>query len=168
MSEGEQSANANHGVRPVVLPKSKLIVESIGYAEAINAGKSRYNEDQACIFQGQLRPKSDLGSSQKAQPINYLYFGLFDGHGGPGCAVKASKELQQIVHEGLDDALDYIVRAHKAEVEGDNKTLYGFLYIFTKNCTFTFKLSPTDGILDGNLLWLPKSTESKTKVSETA
>ena len=129
MSEGEQSANANHGVRPVVLPKSKLIVESIGYAEAINAGKSRYNEDQACIFQGQLRPKSDLGSSEKkAQPINYLYFGLFDGHGGPGCAVKASKELQQIVHEGLDDALDYIVRAHKAEVEGDNKTLYGFLY----------------------------------------
>merc|ERR1711884_580696 len=51
LSEGEQNANANHGVRPVVLPKSKLIVETIGYAEAINAGKSRYNEDQACIFQ---------------------------------------------------------------------------------------------------------------------
>ena len=121
LSEGEQNANANHGVRPVVLPKSKLIVESIGYAEAINAGKSRYNEDQACIFQGQLRPKSDLGnySQKKTKPINYLYFGLFDGHGGPGCAVKASKELQQIVHEGLDDALDYIVRAHKVEIEGD-------------------------------------------------
>ena len=114
------SANANHGVRPVVLPKGKLLVENIGYAEAINAGKSRYNEDQACIFQGQLRPKSDLGNNQKAKPINYLYVGLFDGHGGPGCAVKASKELQQIVHEGLDDALDYIVRAHKAEIEGKN------------------------------------------------
>ena len=26
-------------------------------------------------------------------------------------------ELQQIVHEGLDDALEYIVKAHKAEAE---------------------------------------------------
>ena len=32
--------------------------------------------------------------------------------------VKASKELQQIVHEGLDDALEYIVKAHRAEMEG--------------------------------------------------
>lgn len=110
--------NASHANRPIVIPKTKLTpLEAIGYAEVINAGKSRYNEDQACIYQGQLRPKSsnDL-AGQKA--INYLYIGLFDGHGGPGCAVKASKELQQIVHEGLDDALDYIVKAHRAEMEG--------------------------------------------------
>ena len=95
-------------------------LETIGYAEVINAGKSRYNEDQACIFQGQLRPKSDLGSMETAKSINYLYIGLFDGHGGPGCAVKASKELQQIVHEGLDDALDHIVKAHRVEMEGSH------------------------------------------------
>ena len=88
----------------------------IGYAEVINAGKSRYNEDQACVFEGQLRPKRAAAEDNK--PINYLYIGLFDGHGGPGCAVKASKELQQIVHEGLDDALEYIVKAHRAEMEG--------------------------------------------------
>ena len=68
-------ANSNHGVRPIVVPKSKLALESIGYAEVINAGKSRYNEDQACIFKGELRPKSGLGSNQSAKPINYLYIG---------------------------------------------------------------------------------------------
>ena len=59
----------------------------------------------------------NLEEDGNVKPINYLYIGLFDGHGGPGCALKASKELQQIVHEGLDDALEYIVKAHKAEVE---------------------------------------------------
>lgn len=92
------------------MPKNGLDA-GIGYAEVINAGKSRYNEDQASIFQGQLRPR---GNTMKA--FNYLYVGLFDGHGGPGCAIKASKELQQIIHEGLEDALDYIVEAYKAEV----------------------------------------------------
>ena len=29
--------------------------------------------------------------------------------------MNGSLELQQIVHEGLDDALEYIVKAHKAE-----------------------------------------------------
>ncbi len=103
----------------------------MGYAETINAGKSRYNEDQASVFlgkawhlclyriryhfpAGELWPKSEGISN----PIPYLYVGLFDGHGGPGCAVKASKELQQIVHEGLDDALDFIVSAHNSEVIG--------------------------------------------------
>ena len=92
------------------MPKIKLPVESIGYAECINAGKSRYNEDQASIILKQLRPKSS------PTPINYLYIGLFDGHGGPGCALKASKELHQIVHEGFEDALEQIVAAYKMEL----------------------------------------------------
>jgi len=35
--------------------------------------------------------------------------------------MNGSLELQQIVHEGLDDALEYIVKAHKAEtaIEGN-------------------------------------------------
>ena len=89
---------------------------SLGYAEVINAGKSRYNEDQASIILSQLRPKSSDRSI-----INYLYIGLFDGHGGPGCAVKASKELHQIVHESLEDALEKIMFALKKEQEGNNK-----------------------------------------------
>ena len=104
----------SHYQRPVVVPKAKILpdFESIGYAEVINAGKSRYNEDQASIVLSQLRPKSSDRS------INYLYIGLFDGHGGPGCAVKASKELHQIVHEGLEDVLEKIMFAFKKEQEG--------------------------------------------------
>ena len=49
MTEEETSANSSHYKRPIVVPKAKLPLESIGYAEVINAGKSRYNEDQACI-----------------------------------------------------------------------------------------------------------------------
>ena len=75
------------------------------------------------LCEGLLRPKtSDLGGKSKST-IKYLYIGLFDGHGGPGCALKASKELHQIVHEGLDDALHYIVKAHETEMEG-GKFLY--------------------------------------------
>ena len=109
-TEAEMSANSSHFQRPIIVPKIKLPVESIGYAECINAGKSRYNEDQASIILKQLRPKSSQ------TPINYLYIGLFDGHGGPGCALKASKELHQIVHEGFEDALEQIVGAYKREL----------------------------------------------------
>ena len=43
--------------------------------------------------------------------IRYLYIGLFDGHGGPGAAIKASKELHQIVHEGLEDVVNYLIQS---------------------------------------------------------
>jgi serine/threonine protein phosphatase PrpC len=33
----------------------------------------------------------NLEEDESVKPINYLYVGLFDGHGGPGCALKASK-----------------------------------------------------------------------------
>ena len=116
MNERELSEYFSHYQRPVVVPKANILPAafeaSLGYAEVINAGKSRYNEDQASIILSQLRPKSsDI-------LINYLYIGLFDGHGGPGCAVKASKELHQIVHESLEDALEKIMFAFKKEQEG--------------------------------------------------
>ncbi len=53
----------------------------VGYAEVINAGKSRYNEDQATVHSASI-----LGVNGIAIP--YLYVGLFDGHGGTGAAVK--------------------------------------------------------------------------------
>ena len=59
LTESELTANANHDVRPVVTPKIKPVLEPIGYTEVINGGKSRDNEDQACIFEG-MWPKSNL------------------------------------------------------------------------------------------------------------
>jgi protein phosphatase 1H len=116
------SANGSHMIRPVITPKIKLPLDSsMAYSECINAGKSKYNEDQASVFIGQLRLKSDPVTGAVNKPITYLYIGLFDGHGGPGCAIKASKELQQIVHEGLDDALENIVAAHKVEQQGEER-----------------------------------------------
>ena len=47
------------------------------------------------------------------KPIKYLYIPLFDGHGGPGVAIKASKELHQIVHEGLEDVVEYLIRCEE-------------------------------------------------------
>ena len=47
------------------------------------------------------------------KPIKYLYIALFDGHGGPGVAIKASKELHQIVHEGLEDVVEYLIRCEE-------------------------------------------------------
>ncbi len=61
----------------------------MGYAEVINAGKSRYNEDQASVAKGRL-----LGVNGVAIP--YLYVGVFDGHGGTGAAIKVSGKLNII------------------------------------------------------------------------
>ena len=75
------------------IPRTEL-PSHIGYAEAINAGKSKFNEDQATVVEGELT------CSNGVRRIPYLYVGLFDGHGGTGCAVKVSRELHNILHEG--------------------------------------------------------------------
>ena len=75
----------------------------------------RHNEDQATCVVGSLNipPSSQINNNTKKScrvengrspsftSIQYIYIGLFDGHGGTGAALKASKELHQIVHEGL-------------------------------------------------------------------
>ena len=33
--------------------------------------------------------------------IPYVYFGIFDGHAGSGCAVTAANELHQVIHKRL-------------------------------------------------------------------
>ena len=85
--------------------------------------KFRYNEDQAQCAIGELRipPNSQINNNTRKfcfadtnrgqlRPIRYLYIGLFDGHGGPGVAIKASKELHQIIHEGLEDVVEYLIQ----------------------------------------------------------
>ena len=83
----------------------------------------RYNEDQAQCVIGNINipPKSQINNNIRRaylgdqnrclmKPIRYIYIGLFDGHGGPGAAIKASKELHQIVHEGLEDVVEYLIQ----------------------------------------------------------
>ncbi len=60
---------ASHGFRPVVMGNPANLPEGIGYAEAMNAGKSRLNEDEAACFRGQLRKDDKVSSrcSKKAR-----------------------------------------------------------------------------------------------------
>ena len=95
-----------------------------GYAEAINAGKffpngkisnskkksfmfivyisgkSVRNEDQAAFHRGILRTKDADSRIQFSEDweIPYIYFGIFDGHAGSGCAVTAANELHQVLN----------------------------------------------------------------------
>ena len=80
----------------------------------INSGKSKRNEDQARIQSGVLRiPLNDTyhvenrghGQARSGGAANleyieipYRYFGLFDGHAGPGAAVAAAQKLHLVIH----------------------------------------------------------------------
>ena len=50
---------------------------------------------------------------------------MFDGHGGPGAALKASKELHQIVHEGLEDVAEYLVQCKDDSCDTDKNNSSG-------------------------------------------
>jgi protein phosphatase 1H len=65
----------------------------------VNAGKSKWNEDQACIHRGLLtRPERSGQDKRQALSMPYIYFGLFDGHAGVGAAVAAANQLHYIIH----------------------------------------------------------------------
>lgn len=65
----------------------------------VNAGKSEWNEDQACVQQRILVRDSERNIDGAGMP--YTYFALFDGHAGHGAAVAAANQLHNIVHVGL-------------------------------------------------------------------
>lgn len=93
LNEDEIQASMDHRLRPIINPSQRLINNS-GYAECINGGKSKYNEDQAVCHQGVLQSG---GGSIK---IPYLYFALFDGHAGVGAAICAANQLHHVIHVG--------------------------------------------------------------------
>lgn len=98
-SDDEIQVTADHMVRPIMVPRDVQILPWFtGYAEAINAGKSVRNEDQAAFHRGVLRTKDADSRVQFVQDyeIPYVYFGIFDGHAGSGCAVTAANELHQV------------------------------------------------------------------------
>ena len=95
---------ADHLVRPIMVPRDVNVLPwHSGYAEAINAGKSLRNEDQAAFHRGVLRA-CDLPAEVESEvagtavDIPYVYFGTFDGHAGSGCAVAAANELHVVLH----------------------------------------------------------------------
>ena len=98
-TDDEVQVTADHMVRPIMVPRDiQILPWFTGYAEAINAGKSVRNEDQAAFHRGVLRTK-DADSRVKFNgdwEIPYVYFGTFDGHAGSGCAVTAANELHQV------------------------------------------------------------------------
>ena len=65
---------------------------------AVNAGKSKRNEDNAHIHVGTL-PGPGAGAGDAAgRSLQYYYFGLFDGHAGHGASTAAANQLHHILH----------------------------------------------------------------------
>ncbi|GLV43282.1 uncharacterized protein CBL_14040 [Carabus blaptoides fortunei] len=105
--EEEVPLSADHRVRPIIVPRERdALPWSAGYAECVNSGKSSKNEDQAVVYQFQIGPRINDGSTgpfPAEQKIDVTYFGLFDGHAGFGAAVCAARQLHYIVEEKLLD-----------------------------------------------------------------
>lgn len=81
-----------------------------GYAEVVNAGKSRTSEDQAVCRE------VELGNG-----VSYTLFGLFDGHGGNGASMKVAMELPLIIHQNLLELLPMIVDAWESAKQSKDK-----------------------------------------------
>jgi len=105
-TEDEIQVTADHSVRPIIVPRDVTALPwSAGYAETINAGKSRHNEDQAMARQGSL----GVLVGGKLHQIHYTVFAVFDGHAGAGCAVTASNDLWAAVQSRLESVATQLV-----------------------------------------------------------
>lgn len=98
LSEDEVQMSADHRLRPIIHPSMSL-PHHAGYAECVNAGKSKWNEDQAVFRQGVLT-RVEYNDKQGVQKfsIPYTYYGIFDGHAGVGAALCAANQLHHILH----------------------------------------------------------------------
>ena len=98
LSEDEVQMSADHKLRPIIHPSMSL-PHHAGYAECVNAGKSKWNEDQAVYRQGVLT-RVEYNDKQGVQKfsIPYTYYGIFDGHAGVGAALCAANQLHHILH----------------------------------------------------------------------
>ena len=74
---------ADHLVRPIMVPRDVQILPWFaGYAEAINAGKSLRNEDQAAFHRGVLRTR-DLPDDEQYAPGKIIVFPVTDPENPP-------------------------------------------------------------------------------------
>ncbi|XP_078500601.1 protein phosphatase 1H-like isoform X2 [Lissotriton helveticus] len=126
----ELRRSADHIQRPVLTPPERLLW-STGYAEVINSGKSQNNEDQACCEVVNVERRSGnsrrnslsstddeegvcnthTSENKEKDRICFHYWGLFDGHAGPGAAIMASKLLHLQICEQLRDISDILQNA---------------------------------------------------------
>merc|ERR1719342_1323992 len=105
-TEDEIQVTADHSVRPIIVPRDVTALPwSAGYAETINGGKSRHNEDQAMARQGSI----GVLVGGKLHQIHYTVFAVFDGHAGAGCAVTASNDLWSAVQARLESVATQLV-----------------------------------------------------------
>lgn len=114
-TEDEIQVTADHAVRPIIVPRDvNALPWNAGYAETINAGKSRHNEDQAMCRQGSV---AVVAGGHLVQ-LPYTMFSMFDGHAGAGCAVTAANDLWQAVHARLESVGPQLVAANNAANTG--------------------------------------------------
>ncbi|XP_047102538.1 protein phosphatase 1H isoform X1 [Schistocerca piceifrons] len=115
-SDEEVQVSADHHSRPIIVPRdtSRLPWHS-GYAEAVNAGKSTWNEDQAFLERRELRRAGEsskaLGTSSIGNEMSlpYVYFALFDGHAGFGASVAAANQLHHLLYGRLMDVVEQLL-----------------------------------------------------------
>jgi len=110
-TEDEIQVTADHAVRPIIVPRDvSMLPWAAGYAETINAGKSRHNEDQAMARQGSF----GVVVGGRLIHVPYTMFAVYDGHAGAGCAVTASNDLWQAVQARLESVGPQLVTARQA------------------------------------------------------
>jgi len=110
-TEDEIQVTADHLVRPIIVPRDVSVLPwAAGYAETINAGKSRHNEDQAMARQGVVCVV--VGGQQCKIP--YTMFSVYDGHAGAATAVTASNDLWQAVQARLESVGAQLLTARQA------------------------------------------------------
>uniref|UniRef100_A0A2M4AQB9 Putative serine/threonine phosphatase n=1 Tax=Anopheles triannulatus TaxID=58253 RepID=A0A2M4AQB9_9DIPT len=103
-TEDEVKASADHNVRPIIVPRDLMVLPwNIGYAECVNSGKSKWNEDQASFHQQRL-----THPQRKYPDLPYTYVGIYDGHAGYGAALAAANQFHHILHQRLVDIIDLL------------------------------------------------------------
>uniref|UniRef100_A0ABI8A8U3 PPM-type phosphatase domain-containing protein n=1 Tax=Felis catus TaxID=9685 RepID=A0ABI8A8U3_FELCA len=114
LSPGGLRRADDHAGRAVQSPPDtgRRLPWSTGYAEVINAGKSRHNEDQACCevvyVEGRRSVSGVPREPSRGQGLCFYYWGLFDGHAGGGAAEMASRLLHRHIREQLKDLVEIL------------------------------------------------------------
>ncbi|XP_025728219.1 protein phosphatase 1J isoform X2 [Callorhinus ursinus] len=114
LSPGGLRRADDHAGRAVQSPPDtgRRLPWSTGYAEVINAGKSRHNEDQACCevvyVEGRKSVSGVPREPSQGQGLCFYYWGLFDGHAGGGAAEMASRLLHRHIREQLKDLVEIL------------------------------------------------------------
>ena len=99
----------DHGIRKILQPSNQdQIPWGAGYAEAINSGKSMFkNEDQASVHVGSIEVNN---KENKRISVQYVLYGVFDGHAGTDAALWAANTLHKHIHLNLDAIKSYLVQ----------------------------------------------------------